>query len=199
MIKFYPFIGVLGALAACAANAHAADSSSTSVSLSGSAPKKCEFTSGATVASSQNMDLDQAGSAGNNVITIVSVDELVDPATALLNPSSIEFEYKAVCNYSHVVSIRSTKDGLKSVVNTAVPGFVSTVNYQALVSWGTKNKSFFTSGTVPGRTVTVSPVPPFTGTARITLTIDEPFADMAHPVIAGDYSDTLTVQIGASL
>ncbi len=73
------------------------------------------------------------------------INQLVDPATAQLQPASISLSLNGICNNAHSFVIQSTGGGLQTSAG-ATPGFSNRVDYSASVLWGGASSSLQTSG-----------------------------------------------------
>ena len=121
----------------------------------------------------------------------LAINQLVDPATAQLQPASILLSLNGICNNAHTFAIQSNAGGLQTS-NGATPGFSSHVNYSASVLWGGSSSSLQTSG-MPGQSSPMAIVPgAFAGTLQLQFTVA---ADGANglPLLAGTYSDNIVI------
>lgn len=173
--------------------AWAADTSTSSVTLSGSVNNTCGFASNPTESLNNNAVL-TAPTASAPVITF----NVANPTTAFLNTAKIRLTYPAICNYSPTtLSLKTTKGGM--IVGAApaatVSGFLTRIDYEASASWGTAAAIVMTNGTQ--NEVSNSSTINAPRNTSLQLTID--ITGVSTPLIAGTYTDTLTLQIGVPL
>jgi hypothetical protein len=199
---------ILFAAAAIAAlgfnsSAFAAPSGSADVTMSGTVAPTC--TLGAPTASAQTNATTTPGAATSTVALT-----LADSTTAALNAGGFTLTYAGMCNYAHNVGIKAANGGLlnaSAVANAPVANsgtFVQRIGYTATAAWAGQ------SAAVPGATTSTSVA---TGVAAATvaqntavagsnagdLVLTVAIAADSNPVVAGAYSETLTLKIGATL
>lgn len=192
----YLSIAFLAAISLLNDSAHAGDAGST-LGVGGYAPPVCSFTAAARSLTSDNMTFSPGGVSSG----LISVDHLVDENTGLLKHASISLEILGVCNQSHYLSLLTTKGGLTlDQQATVVSGsFIQHVNYRAQVDWGGRTAVLNTDAT-PGKKSSAASIDgPNSGSLNVSLTIDETNNDFTAPALAGNYLDSLIVQIGLPL
>lgn len=197
---------ILFAAAALAAigfntSAMAAASASATVAMSGPVDPTC--TLGTPVASATTGAVATPGASNTGVALT-----LANASTAALEASGFTLTYAGMCNYAHSVGIKATNGGLlnaSAVANAPIAGtFVQRVGYTASAAWGG------VTAAVPGATTSTSAA---TGVAAAMiaqqsavagsnlgdLVLTVAIAADANPVVAGTYSETLTLKIGATI
>jgi len=176
---------------------YAAGSGETHIGIKARTYPGCSFSSASTALASQNMTLASSGIASSTV----AITEMVDDATATLKAASIQLSLRASCNIPHRITLISAQGGLESdSENTSLNGaFLGKVGYQATAQWGSQGTTLITNGTPGQRSDAPAIVGPRAGDVNIEIKIDGTNNDTTLPVLAGSYSDTLTVHIGAPL
>ena len=148
--------------------------------------------------------------AGNGGTTAVTITNLADAGTAVLNSAGFTLTYSnSFCNYAHSVGIKATNGGLinaSAAANAPVGGtFVQRVGYDADVTWagastqGPKPASVTTTAAGDGAqddAINTSVSGSNRGDLVLSVAIDNSATD---PVVSGAYSETLTLKIGATL
>ncbi len=178
------FVNVSLGVAVMATSALAADG--PAVAVKGAAPAICYFTT-AQSGPASNMTL---GSASGGQYAL-SINQLVDPATAQLQPASIALSLTGICNNAHSFVIQSTGGGLQTSVG-ATPGFANRVDYSASVLWGGASGSLQTSGAA-GQSSSLAVVPgAFAGTLQLQIVVAAGGAN-GLPLLAGAYADAITI------
>lgn len=196
---------ILFAAAALAAfgfntSAMAADSATATVTMGGTVADTCTLqapTFAATTGAPTN-------TATTNTSTVAL--SLADSTTAQLKASGFTLTYAGMCNYAHQVGIKATNGGLLNATPVAPVGgtFVQRIGYTASAVWATKTVA------VPGAiTSTVSATGEIAAQAAVheavigsnqgDLVLTVGIAAVATPVVAGTYSETLTLKIGATI
>jgi hypothetical protein len=181
---------------AAAGSVQAGDSGSDELAMGGAAPPVCAFTATPSQQTADNMTF--AASGGINQIQI---DNLIDANVGFLNRASIQLEVDGICNRAHSLSVMTNNGGLKPDGSVLPVGgvFVGHVNYRVQVDWAGQIATL-TTDAVPGKKAPVNLIGgPNQGSLHISLIVDEVDNDMNTPVIAGVYSDILTIQIGVPL
>jgi hypothetical protein len=176
--------------------AAAQDSQARSFTLQGQAQASCGFSAPQSMQAS-NMAL-ASNSASQNVISITS---LVTPNTAQLLPGSISLTLKGLCNQSHSLSITTANGGLKpqgGITSPLSAGFASRVDYIAQVTWAATSASLSTSGLSGQSTPAAVTAGAYSGNLFLQITINASGAGN-QPLIAGTYTDILTVTLSPQL
>jgi hypothetical protein len=192
---FQLFIVLVVAVLFAPAMVQAQDSQGGDVGFGGIAPPLCSFTALPTELASDNMGL---AAGGTNKIQI---DTLIDPSSSLLNRASIQIEIIGTCNQTHYVSVMTKNGGLALDGSTAALGgaFGSHVNYRAQVNWAGQSVEMSTDGAPGKKTPTTVVGGANHGPLSLRIVIDDLDNDMAIPLIAGTYTDIITIQVGAPL
>ena len=186
------------ALATTAVLAQATDSDT--INLSGTQAQTCTlgaFSAGAATGALDSGDLTSP--------TAVSLTDTMSASTAIRAAGSITLNAAAMCNYGHFVSVRQTGGGLinSSDVAPAQGTFIRKQGYDAVVSW-----AGFTAVTASSSDVTTAPPTAasitstnqaISGAASGTLSLTLSVAASTSPVVAGAYTDSVVIQIGADL
>lgn len=156
----------------------AGDSAQFSVQVTGHVSPSCHWTTGGTI--------------GN-----VELAEFTDTNARIIEqPYALELGDMS-CNQRASVSLKTLNGGMKYKDKAGAacgPGGNSLcVNYLATADWNDASVTYETDGT---QNKTVSSEPSSTGgnhAVQVTVTPKKPIGDM--PVIAGEFLDTLTVQV----
>lgn len=192
----YSGLCAAAALAALLATpALAGPTRASTVSLAGAAPTVC--TLGApTLAASGDAVL--SGSTPSSAT--VTISNFVDTSNATyIDGISITLNFDAMCNYASHFNSQTVTGALKDttpVVAGSGP-FLKTLNYQALLQWAGQNSVLNTNGTALKKGLQKNVAGSFSGTAALSITLIDP--GVSTPLVAGTFTDQLTVQIGAAL
>ena len=192
---FKLFIALIVAVLFAPAMASAQDSQAGDVGFGGIAPPLCSFTALPTELASDNMGLAAGG------MNTIQIDTLIDPASSLLNRASIQIEIIGTCNQTHYVSVMTKNGGLAlETPDEVLAGtFASHVNYRAQINWAGQSVEMSTDGAPGKKTPTTVVGGANHGPLSLRIVIDDLDNDMATPLIAGTYTDIITIQIGAPL
>ena len=133
----------------------------------------------------------------------VSLTGTMSSSTAMRAAGSISLDAAAMCNYKHFVSVRQTSGGLIKALDV-VPAqgtFVRQQGYDATVTWAGKTVTASSSDVTSAPTVApiTSTSSEIAGAASGTLSLTLSVAASTSPVVAGAYTDSVVVQIGAGL
>lgn len=185
------------ALVATAASPTAAQTSAPTDTLvervivfQGSAPNSCIIR--ALTATSENNATLTPTSTGATVT--LTTGGFVDPQTGVPRQTSIALGLPIICNAAHRVRIASRGGALRRAGMTSAAdtnAFRSAINFRVDLDWANATRSFDTSNLAE---LVMSVPSAATGLATITITIPGGGA----PLAAGDYSDTLVVEVEAS-
>jgi hypothetical protein len=141
-------------------------------------------------------------SSGSNNATYaantITLTQFIDPSTALVNAASMTLNISnAMCNYSAWLSIGSQNGGLKpssaATVVSGSGGFLTLVPYTVTANWGAVQVMLDTSS--GNNTARVQAGGANSGSLSLVFATQK----SSLPVVQGNYSDTVTVKIGASL
>lgn len=195
MSAFRFFILFLVAFLCGAHIARSQDSQASDLGFGGTATPLCSFTALPSELAADNMSLTAGGS------NKIQIDTMIDPSSSLLKPSSIQIEIIGTCNQTHYVSVMTRNGGLalSSTAQVVDGAFLSHVNYRTQVNWAGKTAVMSTDGAPGKKTPTTVVGGTNHGPLSLRIIVDELENDMGMPVVAGTYSDILTVQIGAPL
>jgi hypothetical protein len=173
----------------------AQDSQAGDVGFGGIAPPLCSFAALPTELASDNMSL---AAGGTNKLQIES---LIDPTSGLLNRASIQIEVIGTCNQTHYVSVMTKNGGLALGGSSSAVGgaFDAHVNYRAQIDWGGRTVEMSTDGSPGKKTPNTVVGGANHGPLSLRIVIDDLNNDMSMPLIAGTYTDIITIQIGAPL
>lgn len=173
--------------------AHAQSEAETrSMTVTGSTPEVC------------SIDLGEI--QGGGLVNIAGLDgdtlrieQLADPQTLAVRAASATISFEAVCNFPHQLRLESQNNGLwptDSRVAGAPAGFAFAVPYSASVDWGAANGQLATDGkvrsTVNSRIALNAPAAGDL-TVRIDIAQGASNVEVAAPVLAGVYADTLRI------
>jgi len=192
---------ILGATAAAllASPALAAPSAEQTVTINGTAPTVC--TLGAPTSANLVGNLNVTGST-------VTVTGLFDAADATMDAGSVTLRFAGMCNYPHNVSLKSANGYLYNTTSNVAPlsgTFFRRIGYNAAYAWANVFRPTAipaVDSTLAGQSgVAVTSADAAVsganlGTLNVTLRFD---GSGTTPVVAGNYTDSLTVQIGADL
>lgn len=140
--------------------------------------------------------LSGSGSDGTSIVVLpngaaVEFRRFVDPDTALPLPLTLNIRFTSTCNFSHRMTLASRDGGIARVGGgLAASGFALSRNYTAEVAWAGGQSQFTTSGNAgegTGLNVLGANIGGF------DLNVSAPLG--ATPLLAGDYTDVLTIQI----
>jgi hypothetical protein len=162
--------------------------------IKGSVSKDCSYYGGSSTA--HTLDFGTIGVNTNANTNVNSAFDMVSPATAVVNSTT------AGCNFNNTVTLKKNQLGL---VNAAAGGYDSG-EFQANIPYSATATFEGTTNTSAGATGSTQSVVAATGDAQkvwtggawrsdMTLTILAPTPSKA--LVAGNYSDTLTVELKA--
>lgn len=130
-----------------------------------------------------------AGGAQQGQVTIT---QLADPQTAVAKEATISVALPVICNSAHHVTVTSLNRGLLRqggiASQTSVNGFREFIPYSVTASWAGQ--------TATGQSLSGAPVNITTqdgAAGQVSLTIDVPGG--GDPLVAGTYSDSLTIEL----
>ncbi len=174
------------------AAAMAADSASSSISLSGTVAETCYITSSAP----QSHTYTGSGS-------------LADATTAVIRTQNQDFTFgDSYCNAAFKMKLSSANGAITSSnngVGTATGDFASFVNYTAEAKFDSTTASSVildTSSAAGIGSIETATSSETAGAERGTLNVNvsiDGTQQSGNPLLAGTYSDTLTVTIGTNL
>ncbi len=190
-------VATIAVLAAgVSSNAFAAASDSTEIEINATAENVCYISSApSNTGSNSNLitsDIDNS---------LVEIADFIDDTTALLNPATIILNYgDSYCNYGHSIQMQSANGGLAQTSGASqVAGsgtFINHVNYTATATMALQSNSLTTNGTG----VETSTATGVSGANRANLIVNIVLDNTpTDPVLQGEYEDTLTVKIGATI
>lgn len=190
------FATALAGIGAAPALAQATDTDT--VNLSGTQAQTCTlgaFSAGA---------VSGALNAGNFSAGTLTLTGTMSASTAIRAAGSITLNATAMCNYGHNVSVRQTGGGLINASDVAPTQgtFIRKQGYDAVVSWAAQTisaSSADVTGAPPAAAAVTSTDQSISGAASGTLSLTLSVAASASPVVAGVYTDSVVVQIGADL
>jgi hypothetical protein len=165
------------AMTAASGSAYADDSVTSIVTLDGTAAPTCTVAAGTTHTIGSNWTITGL-ITGQNVNVASVTDANIGTVT---------------CNYGAKAGLKTLKGGMTGPV--AAGGFDHTINYAASLSWGALTGPSFTTNGTANTKVESEDTGPRIGQVGLTIT---PQAN-TKPLVAGNYTDTLTVKIGATI
>jgi hypothetical protein len=197
-VRIFNLLCLATALAGVGTTAHAQATASDTVNLSGTQAQTC--TLGAFSAGGATGAL----TAGDFSAGTLTLSGTMSSSTAIRAAGSITLNATAMCNYGHNVSVRQTGGGLINASDVAPTQgtFVRKQGYDAVVTWASETISASSSDvtTAPAAPAAVTSVDQsISGAASGTLSLTLSVAESASPVVAGAYTDSVVVQIGADL
>ncbi|EJL22140.1 hypothetical protein PMI01_05025 [Caulobacter sp. AP07] len=174
-------------LATWAQTASTGDRASSSLDLFGRAPSACVLSPPAAAAGSNASFSAQGGQAG-----VVRFTQFVDPQTAQPRAASISLAFPVVCNSAHRLTVRTDGTGLTRATGAApAPGFRDRLGFQLSADWA--------GARAVGSSAALTPIDLRTANGaagQMNLVVD--VAGGGAPLVAGDYSGTLVVELEAS-
>lgn len=194
MRKYHVFAAALACGFFAAGAVHAADTATTVITLSGTAPSTCNIPTAPSAPSASNMTLNGGGTAAANTVNVTSI---FDATTGALSGGNITLRFgNVVCNYNATIGLRTTNGNLTAAAGTVVSGtFLNDIDYTASATWGAAPVATLNATGTAGTTTNVAAGGANVADLDLTITV----APSATPVIGGTYSDTLTLQVGAAL
>lgn len=158
-----------------------------SLYLAATAPSACVID--APVASNA-MNASYSGGQSSGQITIA---ELVDAQSAVSRASAIELDFPVICNGAHTLTVTSANGGLsrngQSSGSTGT-GFSQFLDYQIAIDWAGSTLDTPSSARVAALAV------PQAADGQLAIKVSTVAG--GGPLVAGQYSDTLTVQLTPS-
>lgn len=147
----------------------------------------CNIEAG-SAAGSSNASFQSSGTSGGTV----AITAFADPETAQANPVSVQVEIPVICNSAHEVSIRSANGGMLRSGGTTgdVGGFIQFLPYAVQLDWVGQSLTGQSDAQGP-----LSLIVPKAGQGL--LMVDIAIAGSGAPLVAGDYADTLQIEITA--
>jgi hypothetical protein len=167
------------------------------VPISANAAQVCKFTAAPLERSVNNMDLVSSTISDSAVV----INNMINSSDAKLIDAAMTIRYRARCNFSHSVKITSQKNGMTDDDAAPYAGseFLKRVNYTATVIWSGISVELTTDGASSPKIETRSNVNPATGNFDVSLDINGDNNDFNKPVVAGYYTDQITIAIGAGI
>jgi hypothetical protein len=129
------------------------------------------------------------------------IEQLVDQTTLSTRSASAKVTFEAICTFPHRVVLQSAANGLwrNQTPGVARPGgFADAVPYSAVLNWGSASGALSADATSRGMKQQITPIADATvGTLTIDFAIIAGATNLAGnaPLLAGVYSDTLTVTL----
>ncbi|MBV9044020.1 MAG: hypothetical protein JO348_07115 [Alphaproteobacteria bacterium] len=141
------------------------------------------------VSSSQNATFDANAEGG-----AIALNTLADRNTARALPATISVTFDSVCNQTLYIRLVSAKGGLTPDEGTSASGgFANRVDYTASLDWGTGQTNLSTSGGSDANSGVL-----LSGAQSGPVTLNITIPPGAQPLVAGAYSDVLTVEFANS-
>jgi hypothetical protein len=168
--------------------AQAQDSGSAEIEITGRAQPVCTLSN-----STQT-----AGSNAQYVNNKLTINNLIDPATARVNTAAAEITFAEVmCNYKAVISLSTLNAGLVPAVPVTDPdgAFLTKVPYTVTGTWGSFTlPTLNTSNSAPASAI----IKEADGARRNALVLNFSTTESDIPLVAGDFSDVLELKVGAA-
>lgn len=162
---------------------------SAATEFRGQAPAVCVIRGAATLVSSNNASLEtsQLNAAAIRVTSLVSADGSGQP-----NAADLSLSIPVICTLTHDVTISSASAGMtRDGGVSGGSGFRSVLDYQVQTTWAGKTTSRQASA-LPSVVAT-----PDAAAGNLTVTVS--ILQGGQPLVAGSYSDTLTILLTPSL
>lgn len=180
----------LFAILAAPAMAQGLDTASQRIEMLGDAPVACVMNSPNASASVNASFSSTSATTGQ-----ISITELVDPLTAMPRQSAIQLSLPTICNTSHSVTVRSSNGGLLRAGGQAsnrqsAGGFGEFLTYTFGIDWAGQTLVRPSDAGM----VEITSAQPRSG--EIVLRVNTP--EGGGPLIAGQYSDSIVVEVQAS-
>lgn len=178
---------LLGAVVVAAGSANAEPAQLTDTRIEGSIIENCIF------------DVVPTGGAGGvNISTTenglsVNFNSIADPETAELVPFGLIVSLDMTCNFAHTVTIRSASGGLQASDPSNSDSFTDRADYTVEAQWAGQSAGFSTSGT-PGEGAGLQ----IGGLNAGRFDLEIGSAASSLPLVAGDYTDTLIIEIAGT-
>lgn len=182
---------------------------SNNLSMGGTSPDVCLIRAAPTAPSTTNASLTGANAGAGTV----AITTLASAANATLQAAAITLNFSAMCNNAHSITLTSTNGGLQNaaaVENTVLAGstnFIRKVGYTVGYTWGAQTGGGFTflndtgvggSGALSAPATSTPLVINGANDGSLVMTIN--VAAVANtPVVAGGYSDTLTLAFSSTI
>jgi hypothetical protein len=185
------FVAVAGA--AAAQQAPSTDTSQSDVlthaiDIQGVAPSACVMAPATLDPGSVNAVLQSASASNADVLVTLNTDA----QTRSLQAVSVALSVPIKCNAAHSLTVHSQHQGMKPLTPVApTPGFASALNYTLSTTWAGQTASFDTAS---AQNLTINVPDANTGDANVTLNI----AGGGPPLIAGNYSDEIVVEVATT-
>lgn len=175
---------VITSLAAAPCAAQEVDRVATRLELNATAPSACIVRAPRATAVA-NATFQSTGDSSARI----GLTRLVDPNTALPRAASFEVAIPAACNASHRVTAASGKGGLGRIgaVANVGDGFAQLLPYTLRLDWaGSRREQASNTGPI---TLAVANG----ATGDLALRVATP--EGGTPLVAGDYDDTIVIQL----
>ncbi len=179
----------------------AASSDDDSVAINGSVAVTCTL-GVPTQVIAVDASLDAGATSTSATLTFPNI---ADPANAQYTGFGdvVKLKFAGMCNYAATLGIQTTGGSLvnSNAANVPVAGslpFADKVNYQASAAWNGTGPNFTTNGT-PGLKNNHAKTGALLADIDLTISLDLPNVGSGAPMLAGDYTDTMTIQVGAAL
>lgn len=123
----------------------------------------------------------------------VNFNTIVDPETAELVPFGLIISLNMTCNFAHTVRVRSASGGLQASDPSNSDSFTDRADYTVEAQWAGQSAGFSTSGT-PGEGAGLQ----IGGLNAGRFDLEIGSAASSLPLVAGDYTDTLIIEIAGT-
>lgn len=151
--------------------------------LGGDAPSVCRIDGASAVSLSNAQFVPQSDTAGQ-----ILVSQLVDPITSVPRPVRVSLVFAAVCNHSHLLSVRSVQGGLTRDGGPVSGPFAARVGYQLGARWAGQARS----ADVQGQAAEIR-IPVIDGSVG-TIELELDSQGGGQPLAAGRYQDQVVVE-----
>jgi len=169
--------------------AFAAASASSNITINGSVADTCTLTMGASSAATNS----------TFATNTISITNLADATTAQSVTASQTLNFAGMCNYAHSISLESANGGLTHDGSVTVVGgtFDDLVEYDVSSNWASAGAALDAEGGATVKDVQSVSGANAESAAELSFNIDNNGG--TDPLLAGNYTDTVTIQLGAAL
>jgi hypothetical protein len=156
----------------------------TRLDLAGDAPAACVL-SQPSASNNTNASVDDTGAHSTEVI----ISQLVDANTLTAQAATVNLAFPLICNGPHTLTVTTGNGGLALEGGApAAPGFTDHVNYTLEAAWAGQTS---TTSTATTKTLQINTGDGAAGVVSLSIQIP----GGGSRLIAGSYSDTLTLEV----
>jgi hypothetical protein len=193
MRKIFRAGAIAAAVGLLATRADANPTATTVTSLTGAAPHTC-----ALGVPTLEVSSDASLSGATTTSATITFTNFVDPADATyVDGVAFTLDFSGMCNYASHFRMKTQNGALTNGTPIVGGTFLHALNYAASITWHGAPSLLGTDGTAGKKSNNVAVTGPFSGQLQLNVAISDP--GVSTPLVAGSFSDVLTVQIGATL